>query len=150
LRASRLISCRDGEFPGHATLAIANECRNFIFNKKYSTKDPGKYELLEVRSHQWQSHYGYGHGMGYTAQSFLDEGTEYLRNEMYQRFSRLSHHFFGEEEHGRPRRSHEGPGGQQIQLTRRYVVVHPGYLFGNSLFQRLQLVSGYQDRTLDC
>jgi phospholipase D1/2 len=79
--------------------------RNFIFNKKYSSRDIGKYQRLEPpQSHRQHSLH------------HLADGQEYL-GELQNRFSRHMHRFLGDEEetsHGHQPRIE----GAHIQLTR--------------------------------
>ncbi|KAG7287045.1 hypothetical protein NEMBOFW57_006545 [Staphylotrichum longicolle] len=78
---------------------------NFIFNKKYTTRDIGKYRLLEApNSHRRAAHH------------LLGDGEEYFGG-LQNRFSRHMHRFLGDEEeapHGPQQRSE----GAHIQLAR--------------------------------
>jgi phospholipase D1/2 len=84
--------------------------RNFIFDKKYSTRDLGKYQRLEAPSSSQHS----------TTQDLLGGGGEYLSG-LQSRFSRHVHQYLGaEDEEEAPRKSHHRQtDGAQIQLTRR-------------------------------
>ncbi|KAK4041939.1 hypothetical protein C8A01DRAFT_14386 [Parachaetomium inaequale] len=77
---------------------------NFIFNKKYSTRDIGKYRLLEAP----HAHPG-------AAQHLLGDGEDYFGG-LQNRFSRHMHRFLGDQEEAphQPQRSE----GAHIQLTR--------------------------------
>ncbi|GAB1316674.1 hypothetical protein MFIFM68171_06884 [Madurella fahalii] len=78
---------------------------NFIFNKKYSTRDIGKYQLLErPQAHQ--------HGQ----RNLLQDGGEFFDG-LQDRVSRHMHGFFGGEGEEAPRRSHHRTAAH-IQLTR--------------------------------
>lgn len=81
--------------------------RNFIFNKKYSTRDIGKYRLLEPP----HIHHG-------TA-SHPRSDWESQFDDLQDRFTRHVRRFVGAEE-GEHHRSHAKGDSARIQLTRRY------------------------------
>ena len=83
-----------------------NHFRNFIFNKKYSTRDIGKYRLLEAP----QAHPG-------AAKHLLGDGEDYFGG-LQNRFSRHMHRFLGDQEEA-PHAPQQSEGAH-IQLTRRY------------------------------
>ncbi|KAL2024546.1 hypothetical protein VTK56DRAFT_7589 [Thermocarpiscus australiensis] len=80
---------------------------NFIFNKKYSTRDIGKYQLLEAP----QPH-------RHIPQRMAHEGDDFFGG-MHHHFSRHMHQFFGsEDDEDSSRGSHQRAERVQIQLTR--------------------------------
>ncbi|KAK4236652.1 hypothetical protein C8A03DRAFT_45392 [Achaetomium macrosporum] len=79
---------------------------NFIFNKKYISRDIGKYQLLEAP----QSHRDAARGL-------LDDGQQYFGG-LHERFSRHMHRFMGDEDEGGHRRPQRHSDGAHIQLTR--------------------------------
>ena len=85
----------------------ANLYRNFIFNKKYSTRNIGKYQLLQPP-----------HAHRSTAQHLMEDPQEYFGG-LQNRFSRKMHHFLGDEEEA-PQDPQRPSEGARIQLTRRY------------------------------
>ncbi|KAL2135746.1 hypothetical protein VTI74DRAFT_7116 [Chaetomium olivicolor] len=79
---------------------------NFIFDKKYTTRDIGKYCRLEPP----QSHSG-------ASSHLLDDGEEYFGG-LHLRFSRHMNRFLGYEEEERTRGPQRKSDGAHIQLTR--------------------------------
>ncbi|KAK4157311.1 hypothetical protein C8A00DRAFT_40279 [Chaetomidium leptoderma] len=79
---------------------------NYIFNKKYTTRDIGKYQLLEAPN----SHSG-------GANHLLGDGEEYFGG-MQQRFTRHMHRFLGDEEEEASPKPQRQTDGAHIQLAR--------------------------------
>lgn len=84
----------------------AEPARNFIFDKKYTSRDIGKYRRLEPPS---------AHS---TASShLLGDGEEYFSG-LQSRFSRHMHRFLGDDEEQPQRRPLRQSEGAHIQLAR--------------------------------
>ncbi|EAQ87264.1 hypothetical protein CHGG_03883 [Chaetomium globosum CBS 148.51] len=79
---------------------------NFIFNKKYSTRDIGKYQLLQAP----QAHRG-------AESHLLGDGEDYFGG-LQNRFSRHMHRFLGDEGEAPRAAPHRESDGAHIQLTR--------------------------------
>ncbi|KAK3307542.1 uncharacterized protein B0T15DRAFT_493016 [Chaetomium strumarium] len=79
---------------------------NFIFNKKYISRDIGKYQLLEGPP----SHRG-------ASRHLQDDGQQYFGG-LHERFSRRMHRFMGDEDEGERRGQQQHSDGAHIQLTR--------------------------------
>jgi phospholipase D1/2 len=95
------------QFTTSMEVELTNPHRNYIFNKKYSTRDAGKYKLLQPPN----AHRS-------TTQHLMEDPQEYFGG-LQNRFSKKMHHFLGDEEEA-PHGSQRPSEGAHIQLTRRY------------------------------